>query len=50
MMNDAGQRLKRARERLNLRFRDVEQASIRIAELRQNDLIRQAYLGEMVIT
>ncbi|HUE22213.1 MAG TPA: helix-turn-helix transcriptional regulator [Bryobacteraceae bacterium] len=37
MMNDAGQRLKRARERLNLRFRDVEQASIRIAELRQND-------------
>lgn len=36
-MTDAGQRLKRARERLNLRYRDVEQASIRIAERRQND-------------
>jgi transcriptional regulator with XRE-family HTH domain len=35
-MENAGQRLKRARERLNLRYRDVEQASIRIAELRQN--------------
>lgn len=36
-MEDAGQKLKRARERLNLRYRDVEQASIRIAELRQAD-------------
>jgi transcriptional regulator with XRE-family HTH domain len=36
-MEDAGQRLKRARERLNLRYRDVEQASIRVAELRHND-------------
>ena len=36
-MENAGQRLKRARERLNLRYRDVEQASIRLAELRQND-------------
>src|ERR1035438_10241133 len=36
-MENAGQRLKRARERLNLRYRDVEQASLRIAELRQND-------------
>jgi transcriptional regulator with XRE-family HTH domain len=36
-MEDAGQRLKRARERLNLRYRDVEQASIRIAERRQNE-------------
>jgi transcriptional regulator with XRE-family HTH domain len=35
-MEDAGQRFKRARERLNLRYRDVEQASLRIAELRQN--------------
>jgi len=35
-MEDAGHRLKRARERLNLRYRDVEQASNRIAELRQN--------------
>ncbi len=34
---DAGQRLKRARERLNLRYRDVEEASIRIAERRKND-------------
>lgn len=36
-MEDAGQKLKRARERLNLRYRDVEQASLRIAERRQND-------------
>jgi len=35
-MDDAGRRLKWARERLNLRYRDVEQASIRIAERRQN--------------
>ena len=35
-MEDAGQKLKRARERLNLRYRDVEEASNRIAELRQN--------------
>jgi transcriptional regulator with XRE-family HTH domain len=36
-MKDAGQKLKRARERLNLRYRDVEQASLRIAERRQTD-------------
>src|SRR5262245_38551937 len=36
-MEDAGQKLKRARERLNLRYRDVEEASLRIAELRKND-------------
>jgi transcriptional regulator with XRE-family HTH domain len=36
-MEEAGQKLKRARERLNLRYRDVEQASIRIAERRQNE-------------
>ncbi len=36
-MDDAGQRLKRARERLNLRYRDVEDASLRIAERRKND-------------
>jgi len=35
-MEDAGQKLKRARERLNLRYRDVEEASLRIAELRGN--------------
>jgi transcriptional regulator with XRE-family HTH domain len=35
-MEEAGQKLKRARERLNLRYRDVEQASIHIAELRKN--------------
>jgi hypothetical protein len=34
---DAGQRLKRARERLNLRYRDVEEASLRIAERHKND-------------
>ncbi len=36
-MEDAGQRLKRVRERLNLRYRDVEDASLRIAERRNND-------------
>ena len=35
-MEDAGQRLRRARERLGLRVRDVEQASQRIAEKYQN--------------
>lgn len=35
-MEDAGQKLKRVRERLNLRYRDVEEASIRIAERHQN--------------
>jgi transcriptional regulator with XRE-family HTH domain len=35
-MEDAGQRLRRARERLNLKFRDVEQASQLIAERRGN--------------
>jgi transcriptional regulator with XRE-family HTH domain len=34
---DAGQRLKRARERLNLRYRDVEEASLRIAQSHRND-------------
>lgn len=36
-MEDAGQKLKRARERLNLRYRDVEEASIQIAERHKND-------------
>ncbi|HTA46874.1 MAG TPA: helix-turn-helix transcriptional regulator [Bryobacteraceae bacterium] len=35
-MEEAGQRLRRARERLNLKFRDVEQASQMIAERRGN--------------
>ncbi len=35
-MEEPGQRLRRARERLNLRFRDVEQASLAIAERRGN--------------
>src|SRR5215831_5566218 len=34
---DAGQRLRRVRERLNLRVRDVEQASLRIADKYKND-------------
>ena len=34
---DAGQKLKRARERLNLRYRDVEEASLRIAARHRND-------------
>ncbi len=37
IMEEAGQKLKRVRERLNLRYRDVEDASLRIAERRQND-------------
>jgi transcriptional regulator with XRE-family HTH domain len=36
-MDDAGQRLKRARERLNLRYRDVEEASLKIAAKHKND-------------
>ncbi len=36
-MNDAGQKLKRARERLNLRYRDVEELSQRIADRRGSD-------------
>ncbi len=36
-MEDAGRKLKQARERLNLRYRDVEQASLRIAERHGND-------------
>ena len=35
-MEEGGQRLRRARERLNLKFRDVEQASQLIAERRGN--------------
>jgi transcriptional regulator with XRE-family HTH domain len=34
---DPGQKLKRARERLNLRYRDVEQSSLLIAEVRGSD-------------
>src|SRR5437899_1319324 len=34
---DAGQRLRRARERLGLRVRDVEQASQKIADKYRND-------------
>ena len=37
IMEDAGQKLKRRREELNLRYRDVEEASQRIAESRKND-------------
>src|SRR5215472_3807694 len=36
-MEDAGQKLNRARERLNLRYRDVEEASLRIAERHNNE-------------
>ncbi len=37
IMEEAGRKLKRARERLKLRFRDVEEASARIAVRRGND-------------
>ena len=36
-MGDAGQKLRRVRERLDLRVRDVEQASLKIAEKYHND-------------
>ena len=36
-LEEAGQKLKSVRERLNLRFRDVEEASYRIAALHKND-------------
>jgi len=36
-MEEPGQKLKRLRERLNLRFRDVEEASARIAAQHNND-------------
>ena len=36
-MEDAGLRLRKVRERLNLRVRDVEQASLKIAEKYHND-------------
>jgi transcriptional regulator with XRE-family HTH domain len=36
-MDEPGQRLKQIRERLNLRYRDVEEASIQIANKRSND-------------
>jgi transcriptional regulator with XRE-family HTH domain len=36
-MDRAGEKLKHARERLKLTFRDVEQASLRIAARREND-------------
>jgi transcriptional regulator with XRE-family HTH domain len=36
-MEDAGQKLKRVRERLKLRYRDVEEASLQIANRRKND-------------
>jgi transcriptional regulator with XRE-family HTH domain len=36
-MEEAGQKLKRARERLNLRYRDVEEASLRVAERHHSD-------------
>src|SRR5271167_4851593 len=37
MMEEAGQKLKRIRERLRLKYRDVEEASTRIAAANQND-------------
>jgi transcriptional regulator with XRE-family HTH domain len=37
IIEDAGQKLKHVRERLNLRYRDVEEASLRIAARHKND-------------
>jgi hypothetical protein len=36
-MEEAGQKLKRVRERLNMRFRDVEEASLRLAARHKSD-------------
>ena len=36
-MEEAGQKLKKKREELNLRYRDVEEASVQIAARRKND-------------
>ena len=36
-MEDAGQKLRRVRDRLGMRFRDVEQASLKIADKYHND-------------
>ena len=45
IMEDAGQKLKRIRERLNLRFREVEEASIKIAERHSTAGMRFPYSG-----
>ncbi len=37
IMDDARQKLKQVRERLGLKYRDVEEAAVRIARLHQND-------------
>ena len=37
IMDEAGHKLKHVRERLNLRFRDVEEASTRIANVHSSD-------------
>jgi hypothetical protein len=37
ILGEAGQKLKRIRERLRLKFRDIEEASLKIAAARQND-------------
>jgi len=37
ILEEAGQKLKRIRERLRLKYRDIEEASLRIAAARQND-------------
>jgi transcriptional regulator with XRE-family HTH domain len=37
MMEEAGRKLKRIRERLGLKYRDIEEASSKIAAARQND-------------
>ncbi len=44
-MEEAGQKLKRIRDRLGLTYRDVEVASTRIAEARQNDKFVVALSG-----
>ncbi len=37
ILGEAGQKLKRIRERLRLKYRDIEEASLKIAAARQND-------------
>ncbi len=48
-MEEAGRKLKQARERLNLRFREVEEASLRLAAIHGNDeyVVQLSRLADM---
>jgi len=48
-MEEPGQKLKKIRERLRLRFRDVEEASARIGALHANDEKRFMWAGQALL-